>query len=214
MNKPRTGTAKVCAQQLKEIRRACALTQLELAVLAGYSERLIRKAESGGSLSLTAIEDIAAALSTQHRAIEPDDLTASPLARTKLFMESYDQLCSRMLSRCRHIFHQDFVFDCTGLRNSRLSGVWRGTAGFQGWLNLLFEKVSRPERGKLEVEFLTADRKVVAVFKDVLLTSDRTRHEMWVNLHFSYVDGLIWRIEDQCDTFLAARLFEPVSAAG
>src|SRR5262245_420036 len=67
-----------------ELLRACRLangwTQEDAALKAGVSDRLIRKAESGGPLEIQSIASLAQLYSTAERRLTPDDLLAEPVA--------------------------------------------------------------------------------------------------------------------------------------
>jgi transcriptional regulator with XRE-family HTH domain len=198
----------VCGQRLRDLRTSCGLTQVELARLAGYSERLIRKAESGGSLSLATIADLAEALSSHQRWVSPAELCCSHEALARLFVDSYDEHERLMLDYCRHILADDFVFHFAGEARSRLSGEWLRAAGLQAWLDEFFCLVTRPVRRCLQVSYLTDVNEVTARYSDALVAADQCCHTMWVNLHFTFRGGHIQRIVYQCDTSLVAKLAE------
>ena len=65
-------------QLIKNIRETLGLTQKDLAKRAGYSVRLIGKAESGVPVSRVTIEVLAEALSTDEKKWRPDDLVFNP----------------------------------------------------------------------------------------------------------------------------------------
>lgn len=196
----------VCGASLRQLRIACGITQAELARRAGYSERLIRKAEAGGSLELETIADLATALSDYGQRIEVVDLCSSPEGLARKFVESYDEHERLMLDYCGHLLAEDFVFHCAGESDSQLSGEWFGLAGFQAWLDQLFARASRPQRKWLSVTYLTADTNVTARYSDQFVTADGLCHTLWVNLHFTISRGLIQRVENQCDTQVVHQL--------
>jgi transcriptional regulator with XRE-family HTH domain len=198
----------VCGERLRELRTSCGLTQVELARLAGYSERLIRKAESGGSLSLATIADLAEALSSYHRWVSPAELCCSHEALARLFVNSYDEHERLMLDYCRHVLADDFVFHFAGEARSALAGEWLRAAGLQAWLDEFFAMVTRPVRRCLQVSYLTDENEVTARYSDALVAADQSCHTMWVNLHFTFCEGHIQRIVYQCDTSLVAKLAE------
>ena len=196
----------VCGESLRQLRIARGMTQMELARVAGYSERLIRKAEAGGSLSLTTIEDLADALSCHHKRITTSDLCSSPEAIARSFVECYDEHEQLMLDYCGHLLADDFVFHCAGEEASNMAGEWRGVTGFQAWLDQLFSIVSRPQRKCLQASYMAAEERVVAHYSDTFVAADHSQHVMWVNLHFTIRDGRIERIDDEFDTSLAIKI--------
>lgn len=204
----RNSGANVCGEKLRELRTMCGLTQVELARRAGYSERLIRKAEAGGSLSLNTIADLAEALSEYQRTVSPAELCCSHEALARNFIDSYDEHERLMLNYCGDILADDFVFQCAGDQHSALAGEWLGVQGFQAWLDAWFSMVTRPARRCLQVAYLSANGEVSARFCDNFLAADQTSHVMWFNLHFSFAEGRIQRIVDEHDTWLAKQLEE------
>lgn len=70
-------TVPVNGHKLQTLRQLAGLTQEQLAEKAGYSDRLIRKAEASGPLRKSTIADLAAALSTTVRKVAVEDLMFS-----------------------------------------------------------------------------------------------------------------------------------------
>jgi transcriptional regulator with XRE-family HTH domain len=66
----------VDGQQLRLLRAARGWTQLQAAEQAGFSDRLIRKAESGGPLETQTLAVLAQLYSTPQRPLTPGDLLA------------------------------------------------------------------------------------------------------------------------------------------
>jgi transcriptional regulator with XRE-family HTH domain len=78
----------VCNPELLVFRRRRkGWTQFELARAAGYTERLISKAESGRPISRQAIVDIAEALSFPDHPLAPEDLICNPLTLARQYIE-------------------------------------------------------------------------------------------------------------------------------
>jgi steroid delta-isomerase-like uncharacterized protein len=71
-----------------ELLRACRIsngwTQDDAATKAGLSDRLIRKAESGGPLEIQSIAILAQLYTTAERRLTPDDLLTEPIASAKI----------------------------------------------------------------------------------------------------------------------------------
>ena len=61
---------------IRALREKRGFTQIDLGRLSGYSERLIRKAESGGSIRLETFQNLAVALSNSSELISFSDLIA------------------------------------------------------------------------------------------------------------------------------------------
>lgn len=204
---------RVCGESLRDLRIMRGLTQAELARRAGYSERLVRKAEAGGALSLSTIEDLAEALSRQEHKVVPSDLCSFPEAIARKFVDCYDEHQQLMLNYCADLLAKDFVFDCAGEPGSLVAGEWRGVVGFQAWLDKLFAIVQRPRRNSLQASYMTAQDSVTARYDDTFTAADQSQHVMWVNLHFTIRHGLIERVENEFDTSLALKLEAAAASA-
>ncbi|MCU0708277.1 MAG: helix-turn-helix domain-containing protein [Pirellula sp.] len=66
--------SSVNGSRLRSLRQSRGWTQVEFGRRAGYSERLIRKAESGGNLLVNTIDDLATALSQINDVVSAESL--------------------------------------------------------------------------------------------------------------------------------------------
>ncbi len=115
------------------------MSQVELSRRSGYSERVIRKAEAGGTVQLETIQDLAAAMSVDGHSIAFQDLTIDLASIAKRFVESYDSLGCNMLQACRDIFADDFAFNCPADPSQvPFAGAWHGPSRFQEFLVQFF----------------------------------------------------------------------------
>jgi len=78
---------QVIGERVRFYRNRNGWTQEDLAKKAGYSDRLIRKAEHGGILTRETIENLAEALSTSDLQLEAMDLCRSPRSTQQLFLK-------------------------------------------------------------------------------------------------------------------------------
>ena len=85
------------------------MRQLDLARLAGYSVRLIGKAEAGKPLSTETIEVLAEALSSGDFEVSPADLMLNPIAIAEEYMKSKYMYESDVVSKISHVISPDFV---------------------------------------------------------------------------------------------------------
>ena len=74
---------------LKQCRENRNWTQKQLAQRAGYTERLIRKAESGRNISVGTIDDLATALSTTEQQIFPEDMITCYESLARSFTDAW-----------------------------------------------------------------------------------------------------------------------------
>jgi transcriptional regulator with XRE-family HTH domain len=75
----RTRSFSVSGPLLRSLRAGRGWTQGEVAAKAGFSDRLIRKAEAGGAIDAHSIATLARLYSSPERRLTPQDLLAEPL---------------------------------------------------------------------------------------------------------------------------------------
>ena len=198
---------RVNGKRIAELRNQLGYTQLYLATLAGYSERVIRKAESGGPLRFDTIRDLSECLSTPRRTVEPRHLLHSNLELAIQFVHAYDHYGRDALHHCQGLFADDFEFYCPGdSAHVAFAGLWKGIAGMQEFFNRFFALFSR-QTGTLCPTYLEAEDRIVARYEDQVFFESHPMPTFWVNLHFQFKDGLIKRIDDEYDTRAAAESF-------
>ena len=82
--------------QLKKIRSSRGWSQRLLAQKAGYSERLISKAEANGQVTVDALEILAQTLTTDAEPVFPEDLIGSPEGLARSFSYAVYHLQNKM----------------------------------------------------------------------------------------------------------------------
>lgn len=186
----------VNTQVLRELRLKRGWSQKELAQKAGYSDRLVRKAEFGGKLDVETIRNIAEALSTLEEKVTLDLLTSDVLSIAKTFTQLFDELGAGMVPAIKHHIAPDFVLHVTSAVESiPLQGTWNGHHGFQAFLDLFFGSFSRdPET--LAPLYADGTDFVVARYTDTLHAAGRPDIAIQVYRHFHFRDGLLSRIDD------------------
>jgi len=133
----------VVDQRLRRARLDAGLTQTELAEKAGYCDRLIRKAESGGRLNFQTLADIVSALREGGSTIDFSNLIVDPGAIANEFIKQMNTHGRDMIAHCEHLFTENFEFVCAGLtENIPFAGTFVGRDGMQNWLELLYDSVS------------------------------------------------------------------------
>ena len=140
MPKPRYKSCN--AELLKHLRERRRFTQADLAAAAGYTERLIAKAESGATLSRETIEDIAEALSTPTDPITPDDLTSDPILIAQTYIHGLYVHQKDIVDRIGHIFDENIVAVIHGDPRvipfaGKYCGIDEVRAGFQVFFSFL-----------------------------------------------------------------------------
>ncbi|MFN7730945.1 MAG: helix-turn-helix domain-containing protein [Pirellula sp.] len=198
---------RVHGNRLIELRKQAGLTQLDLAVRSGYSERVIRKAESGGLLRFETVQDIAQCLSSPQRIVTTADLLRTHLDLAMQFVHAYDHHGRGALEHCDGLFADDFEFYCPGdSEQVAFVGLWSGTEGMQSFFDRFYGIFTR-DPGSLKPVYLESKERIVARYEDRVYFDGHSMPPFWVNLHFQFRDGCIARIDDEYDTRLASEAF-------
>lgn len=200
---------------IRELRKARGWTQLALAGRAGYSERVIRKAEGGETIRHDVLASLAEALGTPEEPITVAMLTADPLPLVRKFFETYDRHEREMLSHLVDVLSPEikFIFHADPARNP-LSGTWEGFAGLQAYLDKFFGMFVRCNPGKLTPRYSVNGEQVVVSYSEIVRFGEIVAPPVWIHLIFTIQDGRIVQVEDFCDTDTAARFLKEVGVSG
>lgn len=189
----------VNGRELRSHRIARGWTQAEHAKAAGYTERLVSKAENGGSLEIATIQDLAEALSTPDQVVSFASLTLDIAAIARKWVETFARLETRMLCEMESLFTDDFEFVCPGdPQMAPFVGTWKGTNGLQRWLDLFFGFFEKTVNE--EVEYMVGDGTVIARWLATCTYQGVQCPPVRINMHFQFENGLIARIVDDYDT--------------
>ncbi len=191
---------------VRELRQKRGWSQKELAKRAGYSERLIRKAEFGGTLDVDTIHSLAEALSTFEEKITFQTIVHDGLSIARTFVSGYEQLGQKMISAIEPYFTTDFKFYMAGdPQSAPFIGTWHGKDGFQQFLDLYFGVVTRGP-GTLQPTYLVNADSVIARYADRVTIFGQPDTVLWTFLHFWFRDGLLCMVEHFYDTQAANQL--------
>lgn len=131
---------------LKNFREQLGWTQAKLARVAGYSERLVSKAESGKTISSETIANLAEALSTENCPVYPEDLVSDPLQCAQQYIAAMYEHHREMFPVIRPILDEEVVFRVAGdPEYIPFAGVYRGFAEVEKLIKLFFSVVEVPE---------------------------------------------------------------------
>ena len=177
------------------------LTQTALAHLAGYSDRLIRKAEANGTLNFETFHDIVVALQESGSDVVVADFVHDPVQIATEFVRAFEDHGRAMLAHCGHLLSEAFVFECAGDPISDpIAGVFLGSAGMQEWLDRFLGIFTRAQDKPLIPEFYVKQNQVIARYFENVEFMGKRCPPIWVNLYFSIQDGQIDCIRDEYDT--------------
>lgn len=134
----------VCGERIKYYRSILGWTQDELARRSGYSDRLIRKAEGGHSLSFETLKNLAQALCCNETQVSTDDLISSPQKSVQNFVDFGFSHCDD-IRFIHEIASADCELEFNGDARIPLTGTWLGVEGLFRWLKLFRSFVSDKE---------------------------------------------------------------------
>ena len=202
------GCYSINGQAFRVYRNRLGWSQSELGRRAGYSERVIRKAEAGGKLRLDTIQELAAAMSIEGQILSIADLTLNLESIARRFVESYDILGNGMLTACCDIFADDFTFNCPADPHQvSFAGEWTGKTGFQEFLNRFFGTFTR-KAGLLKPVYMACENHAVARFDDQVSYHGQEMPSFWVNYHIEFCGGLVSRIDYEFDSLNLTKSIE------
>jgi len=138
------GTA-VLGQRLKCFRKLRGWTQQELADRSGYCDRLVRKAERGGPISLEALQVLAMTLSDDGLVVTANDLNGSSRASIEYLQRLLQPTSSFVLLDSTDLSSEDVVVDCCRVDKSLpLYGRFSGQSAFTRWCHVLRVIIIQP----------------------------------------------------------------------
>ncbi len=189
----------VNGQRLKELRAARGWTQAELSRRAGYTVRVIGKAEGGNSLDLDTISAIAQALSQSDGPVTAKQLMLDQKAIAAEFIEALDRHGPDMVNHIEHYLAPEFVWICPGdPAVAPFIGQWHGADGLRQFFAIycgIFRRLPTSD-----LTFAVAENAVIVRYLETAYMGDQLCGPIRINMHFQFRDGLIVRIDDDYDT--------------
>ncbi len=192
-------------QLLRKLRRRRGWTQRDLAEKSGYCERLVRKAEHGGTLDVETIRNLAEALSTEIDQVSFEDLVLDQLSVAKLWVDALNHFGVGMTPIVAPYLSDDFVFNCPGDPSTApFIGMWEGLEGFKQHVDAYFQVFRRVPND--DVTFTIGENLVSARWQESGYLGDELVGPVRINMHFHFRDGKICRIDDEYDVQGGAHL--------
>lgn len=142
------GRSLACNGEIVRFHRAnLGWTQQQLADKAGYSSRVIAKAEADGSLSPATIEHLADALSVPDRPVYPEDLIFAPKAIARRIIENYARYERDCTEHCIEFLADDMQLVVPGdPALLPFCGVYQGLDGFRQFCRNFFSVMQRHDK--------------------------------------------------------------------
>lgn len=138
LKKPSAVNVPVNGQRMQMLRQLAGMTQEELAQKAGYSDRLVRKAEASSPLRKSTVADLADALSTESQRVTVADLVFS---RELIAVDIADFLLngnSTLSGTWSDLLHPKFSLHAAGEElNIPFAGHHAGAGAFEAFRNQL-----------------------------------------------------------------------------
>lgn len=185
----------VNGKKIQSLRLQCGWTQRDLARIAGYSVRVIRKAEATGSLKLQTVNDLSHAFQSRGIEIASEDLIIDQTSVAKEIVDSFDNLGYGMLDRCGKYLALNLEINCVANRTKfPFAGSWKGAGAMQSFLSAFFSQFTR-KPGTLAPTYLVAKDRVVARFDETVYTRGHEVPQFFVNLHLHFNDFIVVRID-------------------
>ncbi len=184
---------------MKELRVARGWTQAELARRAGYTVRVVGKAEGGNRLDIETIDAIAQALSQMDGKVTARQLMLDIKSIAAQFIEALDRYGADLVSHIEHHLAPDFVWICPGdPAVAPFIGTWHGAEGLRKFFAIYCSIFRRLPAA--EVTFAVAEDAVIVRYLESAYMGDQLCGPIRINMHFKFRDGLIVRIDDDYDT--------------
>ena len=188
--------------RITRLRHDCELTQEELAEASGYSVRLVRKAEKGGTIRFSTLTALACALQRKGAATSAADLCTDPVEIVQAFVEAYRLHEEKMVPQIRHLLSEDLsVFIAGDPAIIPFAGEYSGPDGLQDFWNRFFALIERYDKNALDLQYFVCGTEVVAYGTERgRIKGQDTDEPSWLSLKFDVRNGLIVRFEDYFDT--------------
>jgi transcriptional regulator with XRE-family HTH domain len=192
---PEDSSYEINGDRLRKLREALGWSQITMAKKAGYSERLVRKAESGGSLRVQTIRHIAEAFSANYVPVKWTDLIKDSQNVSRRFIEAYDAFGPQSVECCKELFSPNFCLNVGSQCGKHpvgehLNGRWLGIAGLKDYFLKFFSSYSR-QACTLEPTYYPGQDSTVVVYTETLVKDGVLLPPTLVQIRIRIYAGLI-----------------------
>jgi transcriptional regulator with XRE-family HTH domain len=199
----------ILGDRFRKLRVNADLTQEQLASLVGCSDRLVRKAESGGPIRSDFLDQIIQVLNKNGQKVSVADLVASHVMLIREVLLEYDEHGRGVLQHIDCFSEEVELFFPGDKRTFSFAGTWRGLPRVQVFLDRFFDSFQR-QKCSLDVTLLESANQVTARFKEQVCFHGLWLKPLSISLHFHFEGHQVVRIECQYDTLAAYRTFAAV----
>lgn len=192
-------SVRINGSLLRKLRLDRGWTQEDLARAAGYSMRLIRKAESSARIDIETLRNISQAIGGEADATSLQKLTLDNIAMAQAFMDALNDHGPKMVDQVAEFLSEDFVFFCPGEPGTApFIGTWYGAEGLHKFFEIYFGIFRRVPH--TDVVYSSSDELVIARYMESAYVGEQLFGPIRVNMVFQFRDGMIHRIDDDYDT--------------
>ncbi len=185
---------------IKYLRGRKKWSQKQLAKESGYCERLICKAESGGSIASATIEVLAKTLSSKDMKVYPEDIISDPIALAKKFIEAVHTLQRDLVKGIAHFTDPSGEFKFVQCAKGDYPGTYRGIAALNEAAGKFFEAQSFVEGQdyKSNYQYYGEGNEVVAWGTSTIRVVETGELiDIDITLRLFFEKGRLHRIEDR-----------------
>lgn len=187
---------------IKYLRERKKWSQKRLAKESGYCERLICKAESGGSIASATIEVLAQTLSCKEMRVFPEDLISDPVALSRNFIKAAHTLQRDMVKGIRHFTHPHGTFRFVQCGKGNYSGDYQGIGQLDNAVEEFFKAQTFVPGQDFENRYsYYADGNAVIAWgiSTIRVTETDEVIDLNVTLRLEYEKGKLISIEDRSE---------------
>lgn len=201
---------RVNGPRLQALRLQAGLTQEELAALAGYSDRLIRKAESSGLLRVSTIRILAQTLSERGLKVTAEDLTFLPssvaMEICRLLITSNSQEFAAIRAKLCDSLELHVAGEAPAIP---FAGTFSGIDGLRQFMNILHAtaEIRSFEQNNISA-YSSADGEVLVLKSDMrtIRSAQQAFASVWWFFEFRFTDATVRSIRIFLDTGVVSRL--------
>lgn len=142
---PQQKTYACNGEVIAALRQKREWTQRQLAQLAGYSDRLIAKAEAGLPILAVTVADLADSLSTAETPVHPEDLISDPIAMAKAYIGAQYEHTGDCIDYVRHFMDENILMKWNGDPEIfPFTGEHRGIGAIERAIGIFFTMILPP----------------------------------------------------------------------